>query len=157
MAQSTAERLRSTGPALEGDAADADLLARVRVLTGGGRLPLRARDEILFEVVQRYRVGPSQRWAAVLLDVMAPPLMKRLQHFSPRPPAIDVEDVAQQFLLHLLEAAHGVPLELGAVYLERRLLLRAITSMSRWLKKEARRQSWVAPLEALSAVLRSGR
>jgi hypothetical protein len=147
MAVSTARRLRQS--ALDRLDGEEEVLARVRVLTSGGRLTLAERDQLLFELVALYRRGPRAQWAPVLLDVMAPPLMQRLKRFKPQPPAIDDEDVAQHFLAEVLEAALKLPLDTGPRCLERRLILRAATPVSRWLQREVRSRSWVTSLEAL--------
>lgn len=120
------------------------ILARVAALARGERLRLSERDQLLYLVVQRYREDARSRWAPVLLEVLAPPLLVRLTRFRTSFPAIDEDDVAQQFLMELLAAAATIPLE-NERYLERRLLMRASDRVSRWLQREARLGALVSP------------
>jgi hypothetical protein len=146
MALNTADRLRPVAEALHGGGS---LLARVRALNSGGRLPLGERDRLILELVELYRERLDQRYATLLLSVMAPPLLERLKRFRPQPPAIDEEDVAQQLLAEVLATALVLPLDAGALYLERRLILRSAAAVSRWLRREARGYGWLASLDAL--------
>src|SRR5713226_9431975 len=75
----------------------------------------RARDSIngrpaehnlvLAEIVCAYRAGPRQLWGPVLLDLLAPALLRRLQRLREVLPAIDNDEIRQQLVLELLHAA----------------------------------------------------
>ena len=140
MDNSTASRIRrgaelalAEGSCLDGE--EEAILARVRALGRGKRARLPERDQLLYRIVLLYRAGPASRWAPVLLEAIAPQLMLRLTRFSPVGPVIGDEDIAQQFLMELLKAALVMPLE-GPECLERRLILRAADSVTRWLERE---------------------
>lgn len=112
----------------------------------GGRLRLYERDQLVFDLVLLYRRGPRQHWAPVLLEVMAPPIFERLARYRPEEPVIDQDDLYQQLLLEVLEAALTIPLHGGPAWLERRLLMRAGGNLSRRLRKEARLRHLLVPL-----------
>lgn len=144
MTAALVQRLRETAPDhLRGEE---EVLARVRVLSSGGRLTLPERDRLVYELVLLYREGPRERWAPVLLEVMAPPIFQRFARFRPQEPAIDSDDVLHQFLLEVLEAALRLPVKDGPAWLERRLVLGAAGRVSRWLRREARYRELLEPL-----------
>ena len=144
MRTSTSERIRrGAGERLAAagtkrvDRDDGAILARVAALSRGARLRLAERDQLLYLVVRRYRDGSRDFWGPVVLEVLAAPLMARLTRFSSSFPAIDEEDISQQFLMEALACAATIPLS-DHRYLERRLLLRASDRVSRYLQREAR-------------------
>lgn len=150
MKTSTAERIRQGArdqTRLEPqDTEEREILRRVAALARGEQLRLRERDQLLYLVIQRYREAADQSWAAVLLEVVAPPFMVRLGRFVCAIPGLESEDLAQQFLLEILDAAWTMPLP-NHRYLERRLLLRAADSVTRWLEREVNYQGRLALLE----------
>jgi hypothetical protein len=151
MSQSTAARIRGAARAhlASEKVIHSSAGRRLAALASGQRLPLSERDHLLFDVVTKYRVGDRQRWSAVLLEVMAPTITQRLQRFSPAGPALDVEDIAQELLLAVLEVALTLSL-MDARYLERRLLLRAAERVSYRLERETDRQALLDPLSVLN-------
>lgn len=150
MSRSTAHRIReSARPHLLTDiVVHSSAGHRLASLARGQRLRLAERDQLLLELVTKYRAGDRQRWGAVLLEVMAPTITERLQRFSPAGPALDTDDIAQELLLAVLEVALRLPLKDGR-YLERRLLLRAAERVSYRLEREADRQAQLDPLSVL--------
>jgi hypothetical protein len=105
------------------------------------------RDALLAATIRCYRTEDVRIWGPVLLELLAPAIMARLERYSPVPPAIDEDDVAQQFLVEVLVAAATMPLPADARYVERRLMKRAAFLTSRWLRREDARQADQAPLE----------
>ena len=124
-----------------------DLVARARASTNQAS---GERDRLLESVVMAYRFGDRQVWAAVLLDLLTPAVLGRLRAYRPEPPAIDSDDVRDQFIAELLDAAATMPFPPDARYVERRLILRAGQGVSRWLRKERRWRSACHPLESLA-------
>lgn len=126
---------------------EVDLVARARASTNEAS---GERDRLLESIVVAYRLDNRQVWAAVLLDLLTPALLERLRHFRPEPPAVDLEDVRDEFVIQLLEAAATMPLPPELRFVERRLMLRAGQGVRRWLRKERRWRATCQPLEALA-------
>lgn len=103
----------------------------------------------LLAVVLAYRAGPRRVWGPVLLDLLAPAMLARLQRLRAEPPVMDEEDLRQQLVLEVLRAAAGMPLPENPIYLRSRLMARANQGMWRWLAREGRRQSRQHSFEAL--------
>ena len=116
-----------------------DLVARARASTNEAS---GERDRLLESVVMAYRFSDRQVWAAVLLE--------RLRHFRSEPPAIDSEDVRDEFVVQLLEAAATMPFPADLHFVERRLILRAGQGVRRWLRKERRWRGACRPFESLA-------
>ena len=103
----------------------------------------------LLAVVLAYRAGPRRVWGPVLLDLLAPAMLARLQRLRAEPPVMDEEDLRQQLVLEVLRAAAGMPLPENPIYLRSRLMARANQGVWRWLAREGRRQSRQHSFEAL--------
>jgi hypothetical protein len=106
------------------------------------------RDRLLGEIVWAYRSGDRSVWGAVLLDLLTPALLKKLQRYSPEEPVVDLEDIRQQLVVELLHAAATMPFPPGADFVERRLVLRAGQGVRRWLSRERRYRAVHLPLLA---------
>jgi hypothetical protein len=111
--------------------------------------PATDRDTLLASIVESYRKGRQETWAAVLLDVLTPAILKRLERYRAEEPAISAEDIRQQFVLELLSVAATAPMPADAKFVERRLLLRAGQGIRRWLRKEGRYRAFSEPLDEL--------
>ena len=122
-------------------------LARARDSSNGERAE---RDRRLKTAVLSYREGPRELWAAVLLDLLAPALLARIQLLRAEPPVLDEQDVRQQLVSELLRAAATMPLPTEDRYVKAALIARANHSVSRWLAREARRQMNQRPFEAMA-------
>jgi hypothetical protein len=122
-----------------------DIVARARASTNrkSGE-----RDRMLQEIVRQYRTGPRDVWAAVLLDLLTPAILVRLARYRTEPPAVDFEDIRQQFVVELLAAASSMPIPADADFVERRLILRAGQGVRRWLRREHRHRVRFESLEA---------
>ncbi len=57
------------------------------------------------DLLAAYRVAPSDRWSAVLLDHLGPWLTNARKTLLEVPPVADAEDVAQQLVLEVLKIA----------------------------------------------------
>jgi hypothetical protein len=119
------------------------LRARARAI----KVSPRRRDEALRALLRRYRTGNQRLWAPLILDLMAPAIVSRLQRFKAVPPVITEEDIAQQLVLQVLVSAATMPLSEDARYLERSLGMAAAKRVSRWLARESRRQDGQLNLE----------
>jgi hypothetical protein len=120
-----------------------ELVSRARATTNEAS---GERDRLLLEIVLAYRRGPQNPWAAALLDLLTPAVLERLKRYDSEPPAIDPEDIRQQFVLELLTAAAKMPLPPGSGFIERRLILRAGQGVRRWLARERRWRALQAPI-----------
>jgi len=109
-----------------------------------GHRKAQGRDAYLEDLIRRYRADPAT-WSPVLLEAIGPAAVARIAHFVSPSPVIDAEDVAQELILQLLLAAATMPLPHGARWVERRLVLRAGTGVSRWLQREANYQRGIEP------------
>jgi hypothetical protein len=125
-------------------------LQRLRSRLRGPALSYRERDHLLAAAIRRYRTEDVRLWGPVLLELLAPAIMARLDRFTAVPPVVDEDDIAQQFLLEVLVAAATMPLPPAARFVERRLIRRAAYLTARWLRREATRQSLLTPLEDTS-------
>jgi len=88
------------------------------------------KDACLREVVRAYRADRS--WSPLLLELLAPAMAAWLAGIEPAPPVIDEDDVRQQLLLEVLEAAATMPLQ-NPQFLERAIIDRASREVERWL------------------------
>jgi len=111
------------------------------VCHGSGVVTLPSDHQLaLVGVVKAYRAGSRSGWAPVVLVLMAPALERRLSRLRPVPPAISAEDIRQQLLVEVLEAAVSMPLPPNPLVLEGAILRRASQAVSRRLSRELRRQ-----------------
>ena len=122
------------------------LLAGARDSSNAGR---RERGRSLRAIVDAYRAGPRELWGSVLLDLLAPALLARLQRLRTELPVIDEEDIRQQLVFELLRAAARMPLPREDRYLKTALIARANQGVCRWLAREARRQMIQQSVEAM--------
>src|SRR6266851_8551057 len=121
------------------------LVSRARA--SRGRSPAE-RDQALVAVVLSYRAGPRRLWAPVLLGLLGPALLERLQRLGEQPPVLNEEDIRQQLVVELLHLAETLPLRDGR-YLRSRLLLRTNQAVRRWLAREGVRRSGLVSLDNL--------
>lgn len=121
--------------------------SRAMVASARGR---RSRDggRSLMAIVLAYREGPRELWGPVLLELMAPSLVARLQRLRTEPPVMDADDVRQQLVMELLLAAARMPLPKEPGYLRSRLMARANQGVRRRLERERRRQAGQDSFEA---------
>jgi len=115
--------------------------ARGRPRAPGGR------DRALAEIVAAYRTGPRELWAPVILDLVAPPLLEKLQRLTARPPVLEIEDLSQQLVLQILHAAATMRIAREGRHLRRELVARASKAVSRQLAREHRHLDWHYLLE----------
>jgi hypothetical protein len=121
-------------------------LTPARVLTNGGG-PRRAQE--LRGLVLAYRAGPKRLWGPVLLDRLAPAILERLQRLKARAPVIDPEDIRQQLIVEVLQAAATMPLPENPAYLRRALIARANQGVRRKLARERAHQLAQRSLDSL--------
>lgn len=94
----------------------------------------------LAAAVKAYRAGCRSSWAPVVLTMMAPAVEGRLRDLYPVPPAISSDDIRQQLLVEVLEAALCIPLPQDPLMFGPAILSRASQAVSRRLGRELRRQ-----------------
>jgi hypothetical protein len=122
---------------------------------------LTERDQLLAEIVVAYRTGPHDLWAPVILDLLAPALVRMVRRIEQKseeiadlwnpdePLAVDEDELRQQLLMEVLRAAATIPLRPGGRGMKTRLLKRVNTYLIRWVKREFRPQIWHRSLEAI--------
>ena len=99
-----------------------------------------ARDQLLLDVIDRYRKGNRSLWAPLLLELLAPAIHARLVRLKELPLGMLEDEVANQLVLEVLEAALTAPMAPGSRDVEQRLVRRAGYLVGRWLARERRRQ-----------------
>jgi hypothetical protein len=120
-----------------------ELPAESRALVERARdrnVSLAERNRCLAEIVTAYRRGARRLWGPVLLDLLAPAILERLQRLRAQPPTIDSEEVRQQFLVEVLGAADHIPLPENPIWVKGQIMSRANQAVRRWLAREGRRQ-----------------
>jgi hypothetical protein len=121
---------------------------------------LTERDQLLADIVVAYRSGPRELWAPVILDLLAPALVRMVRRIVRKSEelanldpdellAVDEEELRQQLLMEVLRAAATIPLRSGARGMKTRLLKRVNTYLIRWVKREFRHQIRHRPLDAI--------
>lgn len=129
-------------PALAGLTLDG-LVKRAR----NSRVQLADQGTLWAAVLRSYRRGPTDFWGPVLLEMLAPSLVRLAAQLTPLPPTIGVADIQQQLVIEALEAAQQIPARDGSPVVKRWLFLEIRRRVGRWLHREARRQA-----ESLEAV-----
>jgi hypothetical protein len=122
-----------------------DLPALVRMRARDRTRSIEERDVTLREAVQAYRRGPRSKWGPVVLELLAPAILVRLGLFEELLPVIALEDLRQQLVVEVLDAAAHMPLADNARYIKQRVMRRAAKRMTRWLAREIRAASWRGP------------
>lgn len=121
------------------------LVSRTRDLKN---VSLAERNRGLAAIVEAYRIGPRRLWGPVLLDLLAPAIIERLQRLRAEPPAMDEEEIRQQFVVEVLRAAAHIPLPENPAWAKSQILSRANQPVRRWLAREARRRGLQDSYEA---------
>jgi hypothetical protein len=88
-------------------------------------------------LVAAYRQEPNPAKAQPLLDALAPGMAGTLTRFRTLPSNVTPDDLQQQLLLELLEAAASATLPADGRWIARTLLLRATRATAKWLAREA--------------------
>lgn len=148
MLSNLAVDLRRARPPAELDVGDGQLIefAPSRVFINGARA---TKAEALAALVRAYRASPTPASAGVLLDLLAPSIVHRLQHLEAQPPALDAEDIRQELVLSVLCAAATMRLPSNPKDIRNALIKRANLMVTRRLDKEFRHRRWHRSLEAL--------
>lgn len=138
MSSSLADDLREGYRKVAGELSEeaVALVARVR----DPMTSLAERNRNLAQVIAAYRGGPRRLWGPAVLDLLAPAILQRLQRLRAQPPAIDAEEIRQQFVVEVLRAAAHIPLPDHPGWARGQILSRANQAVRRWLAREARRQ-----------------
>lgn len=103
-------------------------------------------DATLRQVVLAYRGDPSL--GPLVLDLLKPAVARWLRFLDAEPPVLASDDLEQQIVLEVLEAASSMPLPAGMRYVDRAIVRRARRSVSRWLFAEVEHKDWTEPLPA---------
>ena len=122
-----------------------DLPVLVRMRARDRTRSIEERDVTLREAVQAYRRGPRSKWGPVVLELLAPAIMVRLGLFEEQWPVIGLDDLRQQLVVEVLDAAAHMPLPDNARYIKQRVMRRAAKRMTRWLAREIQAAGWRGP------------
>jgi hypothetical protein len=121
---------------------------------------LTERDRLLAQIVTDYRRGSRELWAPVILDLLAPGLVRILRRVDQKareiaemwdhdePLVVDEEEIRQQLVLEVLRAAATIPIHRDGRAMKIRLLRCANRYLVRWLEREFRHQVLHCSLEA---------
>src|ERR1700680_188038 len=134
MAESLAVVIREGYSRVEGELSE-EALMLVACARSSTDLAPDERNRRLAPIVAAYRAGPRELWGPVLLDLLAPAILVRLQRLGARPPVMDKEEIGQQFLVELLHLAATVPLPVYGRWPKRTLMSRANQAVRRWLRR----------------------
>ena len=104
-------------------------------------VPAARQDEILAATIRRYRAGPADVWAAVLLAMLAPAVIAMASRVRCSAPELDGEDLDQQAVLEALRACAEMPLPGECRFVQRRAVLLANKRLRRWAAREHRHLS----------------
>lgn len=138
---------REVAPRLSGE--QRQLIERARSRGGKCR---KERDRALADIVYEYRAGPRELWAPVILDLVAPAMLARLQHLVARPPYVEDEDLSQQLVVQLLHAAATMRVPCDGRHLRYEIVARACKAVSRRLAREHRHLAWHCLLDVADGV-----
>jgi len=92
-------------------------------------------DAACIAVVRSYQNGPRNIWGPVLLEMLAPALVRRMCSFSAVPPRIQAGDIEQQMVLEILVSAERGWIVPGQQWVDQRLVKGAGKRVSRWLHR----------------------
>ena len=87
-----------------------------------------------------YREGPRQLYAPVILGLLDGQIAATARRLRPPVPGVTDEDIRQELVVRVLEASLDMPLAPDALWIPRRLMLRARKGVGRWLAKELREE-----------------
>jgi hypothetical protein len=107
------------------------------------------QDRVLAATLRAFRAGPASVWGPVVLEMLAPALVKLACRTLPVSPGIDEEDIQQQVIYEALRAATMMPLPPDCRFVQARLVKLANKRLRRWLAREQRRQDRHLSLEGL--------
>jgi len=134
------------------------LIARARDTR---KTDLAERDRLLADFVVAYRCGPREIWAPVILDLLAPGMVRILSRINRKakditdmwdhdePLIVEEAEVRQLLMMEVLRAAATIPLHPGGRAMKTRLLKCANKYVVRWLKRDFHRQVDHPSLEAM--------
>ena len=88
-----------------------------------------------------YREGPRQLYAPVILGLLESQIASTARRLRPPVPRLTDEDIRQELVVRVLEASLDMPLSPDALWIPRRVMLRARKGVGRWLAKELREEA----------------
>jgi hypothetical protein len=100
-------------------------------------------DATLRQVVLAYRGDPAL--GPLVLDLLKPAMARWLRFLDPEPPVIRRDDLEQQTVLEVLEAASSMPLPPDMRFVDKAIVRRARRPVARWLFSEASYKDWTEP------------
>jgi hypothetical protein len=103
-------------------------------------------DAVYAAVVRSYQRGQRSLWAPLLLEMLAPAILQKLDTLFSDVPEADAEDIEQQLVLEVLRWASRLRTPDDLRFVDGTILLRATERTARWLRRTRRRQP-----EALAA------
>jgi hypothetical protein len=96
-------------------------------------------DAVYAAVVRGYQRGPHAFWAPVLLEMLAPALVEKLDTLFSDIPEADADDIEQQLIFEVLRWASGLKTPDDLRFVDGTILRRAARRTSRWLRRNRRR------------------
>jgi hypothetical protein len=99
------------------------------------------------DLITAYREGPRQLYAPVILGLLESQIERAARRLRPPVATITGEDIRQELIVQILDAALAMPLAPDPQWIPRRLLLRARTGAARWLASELRHELLKAPAD----------
>ena len=100
-----------------------------------------------YDLITAYREGPRQLYAPVILGLLETQIEGAARRLHPPVATITGEDIRQELIAQILDAALAMPLAPDPQWIPRRLLFRARTGAARWLANELRYELLKAPAD----------
>jgi hypothetical protein len=97
-------------------------------------------DAVYGAVVRSYQRGPRSIWAPVLLEMLAPAIMRRLASISVEASEAQAEDVEQQLVAMILRKALRLREPQEFRFIDGRTVLWSKERVLRWLRRARQRQ-----------------
>src|SRR5450759_523241 len=138
-----------------------EALLRIARARDTRKTDLAERDRLLADFVVAYRCGPREIWAPVILDLLAPGMVRILSRINRKakditdmwdhdePLIVEEAEVRQLLMMEVLRAAATIPLHPGGRAMKTRLLKCANKYVVRSLNRDFHRQVDHPSLEAM--------
>ena len=97
-------------------------------------------DAVYAAVVRSYQHGDRSSWAPLLLEMLAPAILQKLDALFSDTAEADADDIEQQLVLEVLRWASRLRTPDDLRFVDGTILQRATERTSRWLRRARRRQ-----------------
>ncbi|MHB8507397.1 MAG: SigE family RNA polymerase sigma factor [Candidatus Dormibacteria bacterium] len=92
-------------------------------------------DAVYAAVVRSYQRGPRSVWGPVLLELLAPAMLEKVQGLYAAAPALSEDDIEQQLVIEVLRWAEKPETGTDQQYMDGRMMNRTHERVLRWLRR----------------------